>query len=173
MQRVIGFLVCWMTDLPAYHRKWLSYYGGIQRRVRGPCPAAVVVPWSDGPSRTYHPTIQESVFDPGNWVYYFGTRLLMPRLLDEWGWNAETVGDFWESVLGDGALSPQELLNMRICRSLETLSCARSFGRWIDAYMYSVYRFCLLAQIPVWSAVSTIDDCYAIVQDRQRRSRQA
>ena len=164
-------------ELPRYDRKWLSYYGGIRRRLPT-CPTGgtrfegVLIPFTDEEIPRLHHDPQ--VFDPGNWTYHLATRILMPQLLDTYHWNAETVGDIWESLLGYAALPEKVLHKMAIQRSRETEQWAKSFARWIDAYVYSVYRFCLLN----WNSVQyarTFGDLYDAVQQHymQELRRQA
>ena len=141
------FIVGWMK-LPRYERKWLSYYGGIRRRLPT-CPTGgtrvdgVLSPFADEEiPRDHH---DPQVFDPGNYVYDLGTRLLWPQLRKSNYWNAETVADIWESLRGYASLSEEMLCSMSSARSSETTLLLESFARWIDCYMYSVHRLCLLA----------------------------
>ena len=161
------FIVGWM-ELPRHDRKWLSYYGGIRRRLPT-CPTGgtrvegVLSPFADEEiPRDHH---DPQVFDPGNWIYRLATRMLVPQLLETYHWNAETVGDIWESLLGYAALPQKMLHKVAIQRSSETEQWAKSFAQWIDAYVYSVYRFCLLN----WNSVQyarTFDDLYDAVQQQ-------
>ena len=59
------------------------------------------------------------------------------------------------------------LHSMTIQRSRKTAQLAKSLARWMDAYMYSVYRFCLLAWNSVWYA-RTFGDLYDVVQQQYR-----
>ena len=144
--------------------KWLSYYGGLRRRAsHRSCGwhEKLLSPLKNEKPRSHYD--YEKVFDPGNYVYDLGTRLLWPQLRKENHWNAETVGDIWESLLGYASLSEAMLCSMSIARSSETTLLSESFARWIDCYMYSVYRLCLLAGNVAWGA-RTVDEMYSIVQ---------
>jgi hypothetical protein len=69
-----AFISDWMERLPRYVRKELSYRGYLD--------------------------IHGGSYDPGNWIYYLAMKFLLPDLLDYEGWNNQTVGDIWESLLG-------------------------------------------------------------------------
>ena len=150
LKQIEGFIVQWM-DMPGGRRKWLSYYGGFRRRaIHRSCGRheKLLSPLRDEKPRPHYD--DEKFFDPGNYVYSLGTRLLWPQLRNEHHWNAETLGDIWESLLGYAALPEEMLRSMSIERSSKTTLLSKSLARWIDAYMYSVYRLCLLGGNSVW-----------------------
>ena len=71
------FIVRWM-ELPRDVRKWLSYYGGIQRRLptrptRDKRVEGLLSPSPDDEIPRLHHDPQ--VFDPGNWIYLLATRI--------------------------------------------------------------------------------------------------
>ena len=170
LKHIEGCLVRWM-GMPKFQRKWLSYYGGLRRRgSHRSCgwPEKLLSPLEDEKPR-FHYYSDEKVFDPGNYVYMLGTRLLWPQLRHENHWNAETLGDMWESFLGYADLPEEMLCKMSIARSSETALRSKSFARWIDAYMYSVYRLCLLGGNSVWG-VHTLEQMYSIVQLQHLRA---
>ena len=133
---VFSLIQQWMRDVPAHTRKHMSYSGGIFRREGELCISWGVRVYSD-----------VAVFDPGNWVYSTGIKLLMPEVR-ELGWNKETLGDICEAFL---ALS-----------RLSDVPSARGLGRWLDIYVYSLYRFCLLAGDASWR-IASLTDCDTIV----------
>ena len=131
------FIETWMEQLSKYARKELSYYGGIRRRTQADETILVCS------SRAH---ADEDVFDPGNFTYDFAFQLLWPELKTQYGWNAETVGDIWESILGYSRLANRVV----------------PLALWIDHYIYFVYSFLKLIKKP---PNPTFKDCFQAVKE--------
>ena len=146
------FIVQWMDALPAHVRKHLSYAGALRRRqIFG--HSQVVQVWSG--DRQHEPLSGETFFDPGNAVYYLAFSMIWPRLLNEYQWNAVTVGDIWESLLGFAYL---HLHQSEVPQSVAALA------HWIDAYIFEVYRFvCYAKDGSEWWDFRSFDDCFRFV----------
>ena len=87
-EETFAFVQEWM-ELPAATRKALSHHRAIRAQAEWhPCA------WVD-------PLLGDT-FDPGNFVYGFTLRFLMPQLREASAWNDETLGDVAESVLAVG-----------------------------------------------------------------------
>ena len=119
----------WMDQLSGQDRNTLSYRGKIASRIN--------------PGK---------LFDPGNWTYYLGMKLLFPELLDQYAWNPQTYGDIFEAFLGSG--SSTDLSNPSM----------QNFARWLDYFFYYLYRFCILVQDLCWT-IQTFADCEDIASD--------
>ena len=85
--RCSDFVYRWM-ELPRRVRKVYSYNGAIRCR--------------DGsdPKHYFCQIDKQHYFDPTNWMYALTMRLMMPQMMKEVGWNNETKGDIFESILG-------------------------------------------------------------------------
>ena len=119
------FFVQWMEQLPAHVRKHLSYAGALRRRqISG--HSQVVQVWSG--ELQHDPLPAAGFFDPGNTVYYMAFSMIWPQLLAEYGWNAGTVGDIWESLLGFAYL---HLHQSQVPQSVAALA------HWMDAVSYT------------------------------------
>ena len=109
--KLTSLIETWMTEIPSATRKELSYREGIASRVR---PAGF--------------------FDPGNWSYHLGMKLVFPELLAQYVWNTETCGDIFEAFLGLGFTTDTAIPSVQ------------GPARWLDYFFYSLYRFCVLVQ---------------------------
>ena len=117
--RFHDFFEAWL-ELPKSVRKEYSYYGGIRTRLR------------DSAQLTFRPSTEyrtEDYFDPGNHIYSYAFKSLWPQVAAERGLGIVSIGDILESVLGfqwryHGRTSEGWL----------------SAAKWIDAYVYAVYR---------------------------------
>ena len=118
------FLVQYMTDLSPYYRKILSYSGALYCRddtdpVHWNCPKA-----------------QVRFFDPGNWVYYVAFLSIFDELLRHYGWNQETCGDIFESLLGLVYVCSQSTFH----DPYRSDSPQGKLEQWIQVYVYAVCR---------------------------------
>jgi hypothetical protein len=118
-----------MDQVPGLVRKKLSYRGAIASRIN--------------PGK---------FFDPGNWTYYLGMKLLFPELLDKYAWNAKTCGDIFKAFLGYDVSTSHSIPGMH------------SFAKWLDCWFYHLYRFCILVQDRCWT-IHTFVDCEEIALD--------
>lgn len=103
-----------MDNVSARDRKELSYYGALVAS-----PGGV-----------------RQQFDPGNWQYLQGMLLISPVLVARRGWNAETVGDIWEAILGY-----RYLYHADPDADAQLLAIAD----WAESYMNSVHVFVFLS----------------------------
>ena len=119
----------WMDQVPGLVRKKLSYRGAIASRIN-----------------------RGKFFDPGNWTYYLGMKLMFPELLDKYAWNAKTCGDIFKAFLGYDLSTNDSIPGMH------------SFAKWLDCWFYHLYRFCILVQDRCWT-IHTFVDCEEIALD--------
>ena len=75
-------------------------------------------------------------FDPGNWHYTQGLRMVAPGLVEKWTWNEETCGDICEGILGYSFLYKSHA---------DVDQHALKIANWIDRYICAVYIFTWLA----------------------------
>jgi hypothetical protein len=133
------FIVDWMTNKSALERKNLSYHGNITGdRMK------TLVPQTPSGERQ-HFALPPDGFDCGNWTYSAGMKMISTSLVIENGWNQETVGDIWESILGYRKLHPagdQMAINI---------------ANWADPYMLKVHTFVFLAQALDWDTFAKTD----------------
>ena len=120
-------LETWMIQTSGGVRKELSYHGRIASRI-----------------------LPGQFFDPGNWTYHLGMKLLFPELLKQYGWNQTTCGDIFEAFLG------------LVSSNDANIPSVQGFARWLD--FFHLYRFCVLVQDRFWT-IQTIADCEDIASD--------
>ena len=116
----------WMDEVPSACRKQFSYKGKITSRLQ-----------------------PETSFDPGNWTYYLGMKLLFPKVIERRTWNPHTCGDIFEAFLGMWS------------STVPVNSDGQKFARWIDHLFYYLYRFCILVQDRCWT-IRSFADCQQI-----------
>ena len=134
--RVHGLQLCfgqlverWMGHLSHKHRKKLSSYGGLRRRV-----ASDPRGWSDERKLGKHDSLSvEETFDPGNVIYQWCFRLVLDELWLRYLWNEETCGDIIEAMLGLPVVYPCCLAAVR-------------FASWWDKLCYDTFEFCQASQ---------------------------
>ena len=97
----------------------------------------------------------EEYFDPGNLVYMFAMRLVFENVFTVEGmnWNAETVGDIFESILGLSWLrkSQQPAPNTAIAEWIDPKS---AIAEWIDEYVFCIVKF---MQSTAWHDVTSLE----------------
>ena len=89
------------------------------------------------------------VFDPRDGSYHLGMKLVFPELLAQYGWNAETCGDIFEAFLGLGFTTDTAIPSVR------------GLARWLDYFLYYLYKFCVLVQDRSL-VIKTFADCEQI-----------
>ena len=75
--------------------------------------------------------------------------LVIPDLLAQYGWNAETCGDIVEAFLGLGFTTDNAIPSLR------------GLARRVDYFFCYLYRLCVLVQDCSW-AINAFADCEQI-----------
>lgn len=125
------FLEYWVASSHRL-RKYLSYYGAIKRSIYSRHGGQVLTlpdhganPWGDK-CKFIDPN---DYFDPGNWHY----NICIVLLFGDVPWNAETVGDIVESILGLRYLIEEESM---ICDNFPF-----AFANFLELWCVAVYRW--------------------------------
>ena len=118
------FLMQYMTHLGHDYRKSLSHSGALYCR-----DDTDPVHWNCRDTQVRY-------FDPGNYVYYIAFLSIFEELLRHNGWNQQTCGDIFESLLGLVYLRSQSTLH----DPYSSNSPQRKMEQWIQVYVYAVYR---------------------------------
>ena len=113
-------LETWMIQTSGGVRKELSYHGRIASRI-----------------------LPGQFFDPGNWTYHLGMKLLFPELLKQYGWNQTTCGDIFEAFLG------------LVSSNDANIPSVQGFARWLDFCLSFVQILCPCAR----SVLDNSDHC--------------
>ena len=91
-------------ELPPAMRRACSHDGAIKCRV------------DTDPKHYFCPIKEQCYFDPSLWVYSVTLRLMMPKMMQEVGWNKQTIGELFESIFGLHYLVDNGLVRKR-CES--------------------------------------------------------
>ena len=129
-----AFIEDWMANNSAVRRKHLSHYGCLSYDV-----SKSTIPQSSSGERVHF--VVDGGFDPGNWTYMAGMKLVAHDLVSKHDWNAETVGDIFEGLLGY-----RHLHHDKPDRDESIIQVAN----WVDSYMMAVHTFVFLAQAVAW-----------------------
>ena len=111
-----------LMGLPGPERKLISHYGALR------CRPGDRIDHID-------PDTGVGYFDPTNWTYSFGFKIVFPRLSREYDWNRETQGDICEILLAMG-----------FSRGAERRQYALAV--WLEEVMYACYT--ILTIRPDW-----------------------
>ena len=114
-----------IMTLPRVERKLMSYCGALR------CPEGVKAHYVDGDTGIGY-------FDPSNWCYMFGFRVVFRRLSSSYDWNRETMGDLCELLLASGFWRGAEVGQYRL-------------AAWLEDVMLTCYTILTLRPDWIWS----------------------